>query len=204
MTNPTIVTNAAEWLHRYRSVPERARLLSARRGARRADRRRAAEPASIFFGGGGENGFLEPAGAPGRTGGGASAAQLYDRLRAHLLDARREERRVDVRRVDGRASRSRRARGWREERAETQSTLDPRTVTDDAAGGCRARARGGARPARAAPDRRGGDARHAVARADRRHPLRRVARVRAGTARSSRAKAATARSSTAASPRSRS
>ena len=126
VTNPTIVTNAAEWLHRYHSVPERARLLSL---VAEVDGRIVAVGAAgvIFFGGGGENGFLNLQVHPDRRRQGIGSA-LYDRLRAHLLE-------VGVKNAasmfdespEGIAFATR--RGWREERAETQSTLDPRTVT---------------------------------------------------------------------------
>ena len=126
VTNPTIVTNSAEWLHRYRSVPERARLLSV---VAELDGRivGAGGAGVIFFGGGGENGFLNLQVHPDRRRQGIGSA-LYDRLRAHLLE-------VGVKSAasmfdespEGVAFATR--RGWREERAEAQSTLDPRTVT---------------------------------------------------------------------------
>ena len=126
VTNPTIVTNAAEWLHRYHSVPERARLLSL---VAEVDGRivGAGGAGVIFFGGGGENGFLNLQVHPDRRRQGIGS-ELYDRLRAHLLE-------VGVKSAasmfdespDGVAFATR--RGWREERAEAQSTLDPRTVT---------------------------------------------------------------------------
>ena len=126
VTNPTIVTNAAEWLHRYHSVPERARLLSL---VAEVDGRIVAAGAAgvIFFGGGGENGFLNLQVHPDRRRQGIGSA-LYDRLSAHLLEVGvKSAASMFDESADGVAFATR--RGWREERAEAQSTLDPRTVT---------------------------------------------------------------------------
>ena len=54
-------------------------------------------------------------------------------------------------------------RGWREERAEAQSTLDPRTVTAAPPPVSSSSRQRELDPQRAAPDRRRGDAGHAVA-----------------------------------------
>jgi GNAT superfamily N-acetyltransferase len=107
-------------------VPERARLLSV---VAEVDGRivGAGGAGVIFFGGGGENGFLNLQVHPDRRRQGIGSA-LYDRLSAHLLE-------VGVKSAasmfdespEGIAFATR--RGWHEERAEAQSTLDPRTVT---------------------------------------------------------------------------
>ena len=81
----------------------------------------------------------------------------------------------DVRRERRRASRSRARAAGARSAPRALSTLDPRTVDGSARPHGRARAGARARPARPAPDRRGGDARHAGDRGDRRHPVRRVA-----------------------------
>ena len=81
VTNPTIVTNAAEWLHRYRSVPERARLLSV---VAEVDGRivGAGGAGVIFFGGGGENGFLNLQVHPGPAAAGDRQRALRPPARA--------------------------------------------------------------------------------------------------------------------------
>jgi GNAT superfamily N-acetyltransferase len=126
LTNPTIVTSPAEWLHRYRSVPERARILPL---VAELDGRIIGAGAAgvIFFGGGGENGFLNLQVHPGHRRRGIGSA-LYERLRAHLLELGvKSAASMFDESPEGVAFATK--RGWREERAETQSTLDPRTVT---------------------------------------------------------------------------
>jgi GNAT superfamily N-acetyltransferase len=126
LTNPTIVTSPAEWLHRYRSVPERARILPL---VAELDGRIIGAGAAgvIFFGGAGENGFLNLQVLPDQRRRGIGSA-LYERLRTHLLELGvKDAASMFDESPEGVAFATK--RGWREERAETQSTLDPRTVT---------------------------------------------------------------------------
>ena len=103
VTNPTIVTNAAAWLHRYRSVPERARLRSVGRRGRRADRGRPRRPLRQLLRTAAARRVPAPAGAPGPAAAGASAARCYDVGAAHAArDRRRSSCCVDVRRDRGR------------------------------------------------------------------------------------------------------
>lgn len=125
-TDPTIVTSPEEWLHRHRSVPERARRLSL---VAEVEGRIVGTGVAgvIFFGGGGENGFLNLQVGPEHRRHGIGS-ELYERLRAHALDLGvKSAASMFTESADGVAFA--RARGWREERAETQSTLDPRTVS---------------------------------------------------------------------------
>jgi GNAT superfamily N-acetyltransferase len=126
-TIPTIVTSTEEWLHRQLTLPQRAQLLSL-----------VAEvdgtivglggAGCVFFGGGGENGFLNVRVHPEYRRRGIGN-DLYRLLREHILS-------LDVARAASMFDESAesvafaRKRGWSEERAETLSTLDPRTVTD--------------------------------------------------------------------------
>ena len=124
---PTIVTSAEEWLHRHRAVPPRAkrRLLVVEDEGRIAGMGVAG---IVFFGGGGENGFLNINVHPECRRRGIGG-ELYRSLREHLLG-------LGVARASSMFDEApesvdfARNRGWAEERAETQSILDPRTVTE--------------------------------------------------------------------------
>ncbi len=125
-TIPTVVTSAEDWLHTHRTVPERAlrRFLVVEHEGRIAAMGVAG---LVFFGGGGENGFLNIRVHPEHRRCGIGTA-LYRTLREHLLE-------LGVARASSLFDESTesvafaRKRGWTEERAETVSTLDPRTVT---------------------------------------------------------------------------
>jgi GNAT superfamily N-acetyltransferase len=128
-TVPTIVTSREEWLHRLQTMPERARLLSL---VVEVQNRVVALGGAglVFFGGDGENGFLNVRVHPDHRRRGIGAA-LYHPLRQHVLD-------LGAARVASMFDESAesvafaRKRGWREERAETLSALDPRTVSTPA------------------------------------------------------------------------
>jgi len=125
-TIPTVVTNADEWLHSHRAVPERAE----RRSLVVEDDGRLVAlggAGRVFFGGGGENGFLNIRVHPDHRRRGIGS-ELYRTLRAHVLE-------LGVGRASSMFDESPESvafahkRGWAEERAETLSSLDPRTVT---------------------------------------------------------------------------
>jgi GNAT superfamily N-acetyltransferase len=126
-TVSTIVTSREEWLHRLQTMPERAQLLSL---VAEVDGRVVALGGAglVFFGGGGENGFLNVRVHPEHRRLGIGGA-LYDPLREHVLE-------LGVARAASMFDESSesvafaRTRGWSEERAETLSVLDPRTVSD--------------------------------------------------------------------------
>jgi len=126
-TVSTIVTSREEWLHRLQTMPERAQLLSL---VVEVEGRVVALGGAglVFFGGGGENGFLNVRVHPDHRRNGVGGA-LYDPLREHVLE-------LGVARAASMFDESpesvafARKRGWREERAETLSVLDPRTVSD--------------------------------------------------------------------------
>ena len=159
-------------------MPERARLVSlvAEVDGRIVGR---VERGLDFFGGGGEQGLLERARRARRSRRRGIGSELYRaRRRARpLARRRRASRRCSTRSTDGRRVRDARAAGRSSAPRRCRRSTRARSPTPPDADVELVPARA-ARPARPAPDRRGGDARHAVARADRRDPLRRVARVR--------------------------
>jgi GNAT superfamily N-acetyltransferase len=125
-TVSTIVTNREEWLHRQHTMPERARFRSL---VVELDGRIVALGGAglAFFGGGGENGFLNVRVRPDASRRGIGG-ELYRSLREHILE-------LDVLRATSMFDESPESiafaqkRGWAEKRAETISMLDPRTVT---------------------------------------------------------------------------
>jgi GNAT superfamily N-acetyltransferase len=126
-TIPTIVTNTEEWLHRQLTLPQRAQLRSL---VAEVDGRIVGLGGAglVFFGGGGENGFLNVRVHTEHRRRGIGS-ELYRLLREHILS-------LEVMRAASMFDESAesvafaRKRGWAEERAETLSTLDPRTVSD--------------------------------------------------------------------------
>jgi GNAT superfamily N-acetyltransferase len=127
VTIPTIVTSTEEWLHRQLTFPQRARLLSL---VAEVDGQIVGFGGAglVFFGGGGENGFVNVLVHPDHRRRGIGG-ELYRPLREHVLS-------LGVLRAASMFDESAegvafaRTRGWSEERAETLSMLDPRTVTD--------------------------------------------------------------------------
>jgi GNAT superfamily N-acetyltransferase len=124
-TNPTVVTSAAEWLHRHRAIPERAQHRS---WAAEVDGQLAGlATAGLDFFSSGDTGYLSIRVHEMARRRGVGAA-LY-RLAAEHLQS------LDVPSAtslfeendDGVGFATR--RGWREVRAETISVLDPREVT---------------------------------------------------------------------------
>src|SRR5689334_17081584 len=83
-TVSTIVTSREEWLHRLETMPERARLLSL---VVELDGRVVALGGAglVFFGGGGENGFLNVRVHPDFRRRGLGS-RLYRPLREHVLE----------------------------------------------------------------------------------------------------------------------
>ena len=126
-TVSTIVTSREEWLHRLQTMPDRARLLSL--VAELEGRIVALGGAGlVFFGGGGENGFVNVRVHPDYRRRGVGN-ELYRPLCEHVVE-------LGVLRATSMFDESPESvafahkRGWVEERAETLSTLDPRTVSD--------------------------------------------------------------------------
>jgi GNAT superfamily N-acetyltransferase len=125
-TIPTVVTNAEEWLHTHETVPERAQRVFL---VAEEDGRIVAVGGAglVFFGGGGENGYLNIRVHPDYRRRGIGG-DLYRSLREHVLA-------LGVARASSMFDESTegiafaRKRGWAEERAETLATLDPRIVT---------------------------------------------------------------------------
>jgi GNAT superfamily N-acetyltransferase len=125
-TIPTVVTSAEEWLHSYRTVPERAqrRFLVVEHDGQIVA---VGGAGLVFFGGGGENGYLNVRVHPDHRRRGIGT-ELYETLREHVVD-------LGVARATSMFDESAESvsfaqkRGWAEERAEALSTLDPRTVT---------------------------------------------------------------------------
>jgi GNAT superfamily N-acetyltransferase len=124
-TIPTIVTSTEEWLHRQLTLPQRAQLRSL---VAEVDGRVVGLGGAglVFFGGGGENGFLNVRVHPEHRRRGIGS-ELYRLLREHilLLGVMRAASMFDE---SAESVAFARKRGWSEERAETLSTLDPRTV----------------------------------------------------------------------------
>jgi GNAT superfamily N-acetyltransferase len=126
-TNPTIVSNAAEWRHRVGAVPERAKLLL--RAAEVEGRIVGVGEAGLHSFGPGDVTYLGVRVLPAFRRQGIGSA-LYDEVVAHALalGTPRAATTFDEN-EDGIAFA--RKRGWVEERAETLSMLDPRSVADE-------------------------------------------------------------------------
>jgi len=124
--NPTIVSNAAEWRHRIGAVPERARLMM--RVAEVEGRVVAIAEAGLHTFEPGDVTYLGVQVLPGYRRRGIGAA-LYDEAVAHAATLGTSRAAAMFHENDEGVAFARR-RGWKEERAETLSTLDPRTVDD--------------------------------------------------------------------------
>jgi GNAT superfamily N-acetyltransferase len=126
-TNPTIVSNAAEWRHRIGAVPERAKLIL--RSAEVEGRIVGIAEAGLHTFEPGDVTYLGVRVLPAFRRQGIGSA-LYAEVVAHALalGTGRAATMFDEN-EDGVAFA--RKRGWVEERAETLSTLDPRTVDDE-------------------------------------------------------------------------
>ncbi|MFL5927943.1 MAG: GNAT family N-acetyltransferase [Gaiellaceae bacterium] len=125
-THPWTVTNAAEWLHRRRAIPERARLLSC---VAEADGRIVgAFDAGLNFFGSGDIASLRVWVRPEHRNHGIGSA-LYDLGLEHVrsLGASRATTLFEES-LSGVSFATR--RGWTEARAETLSLLDPRRVSE--------------------------------------------------------------------------
>jgi GNAT superfamily N-acetyltransferase len=125
-TSPTVVTSAAEWLHRHRAIPERAWHLV---WAAEVDGELVGlATAGVNFFTSGNSGYLSVRVHPTRRRNGIGTA-LYTRAVEHLrsLDVPYATSLFDENDDGVRFAAS---RGWHEVRAETISVLDPRQVTD--------------------------------------------------------------------------
>jgi len=125
-TNPTVVTNAAEWKHRRTATPARARLVSF---AAEVDGRIVGSvDAGLDLFGSGEIARLDVRVEPTSRKRGIGS-ELYRLGVEHVLS-------LDAKRVATMFEESdagvafARARGWQEHRAEVLSTLDPRTLSE--------------------------------------------------------------------------
>ena len=129
-TNPTVVTNAAEWLHRRASFPERARVFS--RVAEVDGRIAGQVGAGLNFFGSGDLGFISVHVHPDHRNHGIGRA-LYELAFEHVLS-------LAVPRATSLFDETKagvefaQRRGWREVRAEILSILDPREVDEQPAG----------------------------------------------------------------------
>src|SRR6266849_314906 len=125
-TNPTLVTNTAEWLHRRAATPERVRLVTL--AAEVNGRIVGSVDAGLDLFGSGDvarlNVRVEPTSRRRGIGG-----ELYGLGIDHVLtlDAKRVASSFDESDVAVSFARS---RGWNEHRAEVLSILDPRTVSE--------------------------------------------------------------------------
>ena len=173
-TNPTMVTNAAEWLHRRASTPERTRLVTF--AAEVNGRIVGSVNAGLDLFGSGEIARLDVRVEPTSRLRGIGS-ELYRLGIEHVLtlDAKRVATTFDESEAGVAFARS---RGWEE--ASRRGALDPRPA--DGLGAARPHDRGRLRPAplpaRSPSDRRRGDAGHARGRGGRGNPVRGVARVR--------------------------
>jgi GNAT superfamily N-acetyltransferase len=125
-TNPTIVTNAAEWLHRRAATPARVRLISV--VAEANGRIVGSMSAGLDLFGSGDVARLDVRVEPTSRQRGVGS-ELYRIGIEHVLT-------LGVKRVASTFDESdagvafARSRGWTEHRAEVLSILDPRTVTE--------------------------------------------------------------------------
>jgi GNAT superfamily N-acetyltransferase len=125
-THPWAVTNAAEWLHRRRAIPERARLFS--RVAETDDGIVGAVEAGLHFFGSGDVASLRVWVRPEHRNRGIGSA-LYELGLDHVrsLDAHQA---TAIFEESGPGVAFATRRGWKEARGETLSLLDPRTVSE--------------------------------------------------------------------------
>jgi GNAT superfamily N-acetyltransferase len=125
-TNPTMVTNAAEWLHRRAATPARVRLVSF--AAEVNGRIVGSVHAGLDLFGSGELARLDVRVEPTSRRHGIGS-ELYRLGIEHVLtlDAKRVAASFDETDAGVAFARS---RGWEEHRGEVLSTLDPRTVTE--------------------------------------------------------------------------
>ena len=125
-TNQTVVTNAREWLHRHATIPERAQFFS--RVAEAGGRIVGVVEGGLNFFGSGDVAVLSVRVGPAHRNQGIGG-ELYDLGLEHIV-------RLGVTHVTTMFDESEagvafaKRRGWREVRAETLSTLDPRGVTE--------------------------------------------------------------------------
>jgi len=126
-THPWTVTNAADWLHRRRAIPERARLFS--RVAVADDRIVGAVEAGLNFFGSGDVASLRVWVRPEHRNRGVGSA-LYELGLEHVrsLGARQA---TAMFQESGPGVSFATRRGWTEARAETLSLLDPRAVIEE-------------------------------------------------------------------------
>jgi GNAT superfamily N-acetyltransferase len=125
-TNPTTITNVEEWRHRRRAVPERARALDL--VAELDGRLVGVMEAGLTYFGSGELGFLGVRVDPDFRNRGVGS-QLYDRAVAHAQALGVPRITVVFDETDAGVAFATK-RGWREERAETLSVLDPRGLAE--------------------------------------------------------------------------
>jgi len=126
-TNPTAVTNTEEWLHRRRTIPDRAQLFS--RIAQADERIVGVVEAGLNFFGSGDVASLGVRVDPEhRTRG--IGSELYSLGLEHVLDlGAREATSLFDESADGVAFAT--VRGWHEVRAEMLAAVDPREVADE-------------------------------------------------------------------------
>jgi GNAT superfamily N-acetyltransferase len=124
---PTVVTSKESWLQHQLTIPTRAQLLSL---VVELDGRIVATGGAglLFYGGSGENGFLNIRVHPNHRRCGIGG-DLYRPLREHAI-ALGVESAASMFDESVESVGFARKRGWIEKRAETVSTLDPRTVTE--------------------------------------------------------------------------
>jgi GNAT superfamily N-acetyltransferase len=125
-TNPIAVTNAEEWRHRIRAVPERARSLF--RVATMGDRVVGLLEAGLEFFGSGELARFGVRVDP-RFRRRGIGSELYEQGLAHIRSLGRSRAVTTFVETDEAVSFAT-ARGWREVRAEVFASLDPRMVTE--------------------------------------------------------------------------
>ena len=126
-TSPTMVSNAAEWLHLIRAVPERARLIL--RSAEVDGRVVGIAEAGLHTFGPGDVTYLGVRVLPAFRRQGVGSA-LYAEVIAHAVALGTPRAAAMFDENDAGVAFAR-TRGWAEERAEMLSTLDPRAVDDE-------------------------------------------------------------------------
>jgi GNAT superfamily N-acetyltransferase len=126
-TNPIAVTNAEEWRHRIRALPDRAHAVF--RVATLGDRVVGLLEAGLEFLGSGELARFGVRVDPGFRRRGIGS-ELYELGLAHTRSLGRSRALTTFVETDDAVSFAT-ARGWRETRAEVFASLDPRTVTEE-------------------------------------------------------------------------